>query len=80
MSVCLSGQNETPQKMTATFAIGQKVERKGKFYIVCSETYTPPANEGWSGDVVGVQAINKKTGQPWQAPMYFHASECKAVD
>lgn len=65
--------------MTTNFTIGQKVERNGKFYIVCKETYTPASNCGWNGDVVGVRSINKKTGQPWQAPIYFHASECKAV-
>jgi len=62
--------------MTAKFTIGQKVQRKGKFYIVCKETYTPPANGGWNGDVIGVLPINKKTGQPWQSRLFFHATEC----
>lgn len=73
----LYGQRTNNAKMNHTFTVGQKVERKGKFYIVCKETYTPPSYGGWSGDVVGVQAINKKTGNAWQAPLYFHASECR---
>jgi hypothetical protein len=53
---------------TTTFTIGQKVERKGKFYIVSD----PSIHEGAT---VAVRCINKKTGQAWQAPMYFPASE-----
>ena len=54
--------------MNTNFTIGQKVQRKGKTYMVSN----PNIHEGVT---VEVRCINKKTGQPWQAPMYFPSSE-----
>ena len=61
---------------TATFNIGQKVERKGKFYIVF-EVF--PHNNNTDRDIA-VKCMNKKTVLPWQAPMYFNASEFTSAD
>lgn len=57
---------------TTAFTVGQKVERKGKLYIVAEIL-------DWNERNLGVRSINKKTGQPWQAIMYFTASEFKAA-
>jgi len=73
----VGSSRNNPKKMNTsiTFAVGQKVERKGKFYFVSEVNFTPSANSGFAGDLVGVRSINKKTGKAWQFTMYFLASE-----